>query len=412
MSVVRHRDDDERSAHYDDLMTADDVATKELKGLHAANPPTARRFNDLTLLPPKQVQSRLNIMTRMGRIRCVVEYVINGSRFKLFIPKEGTFLMFALNAVSCPMTGRNGAPDEEYSVEAVQFARKLLMQVTPRQPPIRARALAPPRSRSPVRPVRPITARSTWRFPAATVSSQRPGLRAQRDVYIEIESVNKGGCFMGSLYYDRKKPYAATLLQVTIQRPCARCAESAAATVSSQRRCDARAQEGLGYIGYRASEELLALEKVAKDAKLKIWENYTEEAADSDDPKLAENEFLDAEVSHVTEGGSFHVHMRGDAGLEFITTKLGELGLEATDQVETCPSKGSKVCALWDDDKWYRGKVVGRTKDADTGTFNACQVQLPPLPFLPLTARPCCLRPPPSSSGLRFRPPRSSLRWR
>lgn len=86
---------------------------------------------------------------------------------------------------------------------------------------------------------------------------------------------------MGTLAYERKNSWEAALLKA-----------------------------GLGYIGYRASEELQALEAAAKAAKLKVWENYDEKAAGSDEATLAEDEFLEAEISHITEAGSFHVHVR------------------------------------------------------------------------------------------------------
>lgn len=164
VNVIVHREEDDRSEYYDDLLTAEDAAKKSRKGLHAGAQPTARRFNDLTAQEPSRVSARLSSLQRQGKMLAVVEYVYSGSRFKLFIPSEDTFLNFTLSSVSSPQTAgrREGAVDEPFGQEATDFAKSTLLQ---------------------------------------------------HDVYIRIENVNRGGTFMGTLVYDKNEVYELTLLR-------------------------------------------------------------------------------------------------------------------------------------------------------------------------------------------------------
>lgn len=52
----------------------------------------------------------------------VVEYVLSGHRFKLYIPKETCSIAFSLSGVRCP--GRN----EPFSDEAIALMRRKIMQ--------------------------------------------------------------------------------------------------------------------------------------------------------------------------------------------------------------------------------------------------------------------------------------------
>lgn len=52
----------------------------------------------------------------------VVEYVLSGHRFKLYVPKETCSIAFSFSGVRCP--GR----DEPYSNEAIALMRRKIMQ--------------------------------------------------------------------------------------------------------------------------------------------------------------------------------------------------------------------------------------------------------------------------------------------
>jgi len=145
---------------------------------------------------------------RAGKQLAVVDWVLSGSKFKIYVPKESCAITFTLSGVKVP--GR----DELFSEEALNFAREKTHQY---------------------------------------------------DIEIEVESVDRGGNMVGNLFV-KKKNFAIALLE-----------------------------NGLGYV-HRASidrslykEEYKAAENSAKENKINIWANYTEEQDDQEeeieDPK-------------------------------------------------------------------------------------------------------------------------------
>ena len=86
-SVVRHKhDDDERSSHYNDLLSAEEKAKKSNKGMYSKNAPN-RRITDMAGDVNKSKQF-LPFLQRAGRMQAVVEFVASGSRFRVYIPRE------------------------------------------------------------------------------------------------------------------------------------------------------------------------------------------------------------------------------------------------------------------------------------------------------------------------------------
>ncbi|CAK9172612.1 unnamed protein product, partial [Ilex paraguariensis] len=79
-TVIRHRDFEERSNYYDGLLAAESRAVAGKKGIHSAKDPPVMHITDL--------------LTRNRRMPAVVEYVLSGHRFKLFIPKKHAALPF------------------------------------------------------------------------------------------------------------------------------------------------------------------------------------------------------------------------------------------------------------------------------------------------------------------------------
>lgn len=72
--------------------------------------------------PSKKARDFLPFLQRNRRMSAVVEYVLSGHRFKLFIPKETCSIAFSISGVRCP--GR----DEPYSEEAIALMRRKIMQ--------------------------------------------------------------------------------------------------------------------------------------------------------------------------------------------------------------------------------------------------------------------------------------------
>ncbi|KAJ8031554.1 nuclease domain-containing protein 1 [Holothuria leucospilota] len=154
-TVVRYRqDDDQRSSHYDDLLAAEQRATKNSKGLHSKKPPPIHRVADLSGEPSKSKQF-LPFLQRAGRSEAIVEFVASGSRLRLYIPKETCLITFLLAGITCPRSARTGpggpSESEPYAEEALQFTKETCLQ---------------------------------------------------REVEVEVEALDKGGNFIGWLFVD------------------------------------------------------------------------------------------------------------------------------------------------------------------------------------------------------------------
>ncbi|PSR96808.1 Ribonuclease [Actinidia chinensis var. chinensis] len=85
-TVIRHRELKERSNYYDALLSAESRAIAGKKGIHAFKDSPVMHVADLTMVS-KNTKDFLLFLQRK-RMPAVVEYVLSGHRFKLFIPKE------------------------------------------------------------------------------------------------------------------------------------------------------------------------------------------------------------------------------------------------------------------------------------------------------------------------------------
>jgi len=96
----RHRDDEEKSPRYDELIAAESIAKANSKGVHSTNEYKKRTVNDLT--SPQKAKAYSGSLIRGGPVKAVVEYCFNGTRFKLFIPSENCSIVFALSCLRAP----------------------------------------------------------------------------------------------------------------------------------------------------------------------------------------------------------------------------------------------------------------------------------------------------------------------
>jgi staphylococcal nuclease domain-containing protein 1 len=99
-TTQRHRDDDEKSIRYDDLVAAESIAKAANKGVHSSAEYKKKSVNDLS--DPKKAKTYASSLQRAGLTKAVVDYCFNGSRFKLFVPSENCYIMFALSNIRCP----------------------------------------------------------------------------------------------------------------------------------------------------------------------------------------------------------------------------------------------------------------------------------------------------------------------
>ncbi|CAI8619265.1 unnamed protein product [Vicia faba] len=285
-SVVRHRDFEERSNFYDTLLAAESRAISGRKGIHSAKDSPVMHITDLTTTSAKKAKDFLPFLHRSRKVPAVVEYVLSGHRFKLLIPKETCSIAFSLSSVRCP--GR----DEPYSGEAIALMRRKIIQ---------------------------------------------------RDVEIEVETVDRNGNFLGSLW-ESKTNVAVTLLEAGL----------------------AKLRTSFGSDRIPDFHLLEQAEQSAKREKLKIWENYVEgeELSNGTTVEKKQQEVLKVVVTEVLGGGKFYVQPVEDSNIASLQKQLATLNLKETPLLGTFnPKKGDTVLCLFGADKaWYRAMIVNGPK--------------------------------------------------
>ncbi|KAF9060106.1 transcription factor [Rhodocollybia butyracea] len=295
-SVVRHRrDDEDRSPDYDSLMAAETTAASESRGIHSgkdmAQPKQPLNISESST----RATPFINGFKRLGRIPAVVEYVAAGSRFKLLLPKDSQTLTLVLGGIRAPRTARNASEKgEPFGTEAFEFATRRYMQ---------------------------------------------------RDVEFEVDTVDKSGGFIGSLYLNKSENAAIVLVKEGL------------ATVHSY------SADGLSW-----SKQLYDAETEAKAAKRNLWQDYDEEAE-----KAAETEpepesgpmkskYLDIIISDVkTANFGFSVQILNTEGIASLENLMREFSLHHKGAVTVpsgfTPKGGELVSAKFSDGAWYRAKI-------------------------------------------------------
>ncbi|XP_010908182.1 ribonuclease TUDOR 1 isoform X1 [Elaeis guineensis] len=287
-TVIRHRDFEERSNYYDSLLAAESRAINGKKGIHSAKDPPVMHITDLTTASAKKARDFLPFLQRSRRLGAVVEYVLSGHRFKLLIPKETCNIAFSFSGVRCP--GR----DEPFSDEAIALMRRKILQ---------------------------------------------------RDVEIEVETVDRTGTFLGTLWESRTN-MAVTLLEAGL----------------------AKLQTSFGTDRIPDAHLLAQVEESAKRKRLKIWENYVEgqEVGNGSMTESKQKEVLKVVVTEVLGGGKFYVQTVADQKVAAIQNQLASLNLQEAPVIGTfSPTKGDIVLAQFSvDNSWNRAMIVNGPRGA------------------------------------------------
>lgn len=128
-SVIRHRrDDTDRAPNYDELLTAQEKAKEEKKGMWSGKPTKAKQFIDASESLQK-AKFQIGALQRQKKIPAIVDFVKGGSRFVVLIPRENIKLNFVLGGINAPKSARNpGDKSEPFGQEAHDLATKRLMQ--------------------------------------------------------------------------------------------------------------------------------------------------------------------------------------------------------------------------------------------------------------------------------------------
>ena len=292
--TVRHRGDDERSEYYEDLVNAEDVAKKGKKGLWSSKEPPIPRVNDISI-PGAGARARqhLPFLQRAGKMNGICETVLGGSRLKIYIPKEGVILAFSPSGVRCP--GRN----EPLNAEALAFTK--------------ARVL-------------------------------------QRDVQVEVESIDKLGTFLGRLEIVKPaKGTAADLGASLLEAGLARL-------------------QGSGHFALR--QELIEAQEKAKKVRRGIWEleDSKDEAVEKTDgngvgkKESDERKMVEVVVTDVTDANRFYVQFCKEPRTAWLSDQLSSMSLddEAPPVAQLKPGD-SCIAKFALDGQWYRARIQSAT---------------------------------------------------
>ncbi|KAF7694131.1 staphylococcal nuclease domain-containing protein 1 [Silurus meridionalis] len=288
-TVIRYRqDDDQRSSHYDELLAAEARAIKNGKGLHSKKEVPIHRVADISGETQKAKQF-LPFLQRAGRSEAVVEYVFSGSRLKLYMPKETCLITFLLAGIECPRGSRNipGSTPEPFSEEATLFTKELVLQ---------------------------------------------------REVEVEVESMDKAGNFIGWLHIEGVN-LSVALVENSLSK--------------------------VHFTAERSSycKTLMSAEDVARQRKDKIWANYvekpTEEVAQLSEEKERVAKYKAVYVTEITDGLHFFTQdVETGAQLEsLMETMRAEIAEHPPVEGAFTPQRGDYCIAKFTDGEWYRARV-------------------------------------------------------
>ena len=307
-SVIRHRrDDDDRSPDYDALLQAEDAAQKEQKGMWSPKPPKNVSYQDYSESVQK-AKIQASVLQRQKKVPAIVDFVKSGSRFTILIPRDNAKLTLVLSGVRAPRSARNPTEaSEPFGQEAHDFAIRRCMQ---------------------------------------------------RDVEIDIETIDKVGGFIGALYVNRES-FAKVLVEEGLAKVHAYSAE----------------QSG-------QAAELLAAEKKAKEARKGLWHDWDPshdveeeegEAPAAGAPALEaverRKDYRDVMVTNVDENGKLKVQQVG-AGTSALTELMNafrnfHLNKANATPLSGPPKAGELVAAQFtEDNEWYRARVRRNDREA------------------------------------------------
>ncbi|CAK9298605.1 unnamed protein product [Gordionus sp. m RMFG-2023] len=124
-----------RSPQYEDLLAAEAGATKRGLGVHSSSRGTSGGKPPRILeLSGSNAKTLWPGLARAGPREAVVEYVASGARVRLYLTKESWLVTFLLAGVNCPRGqrptpgGGGMSPAEPFSQEATEFTREAILQ--------------------------------------------------------------------------------------------------------------------------------------------------------------------------------------------------------------------------------------------------------------------------------------------
>ena len=310
-SVIRHRrDDTDRSPYYDDLLAAEEAATKDGKGMWSGKPSAAKTYNDYSeSLQKAKIQA--SVLQRQRKIPAIVDFVKGPSRFALLIPRENAKLTLVLSCIRAPRSARNaGESSEPFGQEALDFATRKCMQ---------------------------------------------------RDVEVDIEGTDKVGGFIGTLYVNREN-FSKQLLEEGYASVHAYSAEQ------SPNGPELFAAEK------KAKEARLGIWKDWNPSQDEDGETEVTSSAEVNGDASTATRALDYReiaVTHIDPGNlrlKLQLVGTGTGALEDLMNRFRTFHVSNTAPLPSTPPKvGEFVSAKFSADKtWYRARVRRNDKDAQS----------------------------------------------
>lgn len=304
---IRHRqDDDNRSSQYDELVAAEQKAQKAEKGAYSKSLPPKIQIQELDTKTAKATFPLL----KGKRLDATVDYVFSGSRLKVNIPKESCVATFLIGGIECPRTERPRR-DGQKGVEAGDPC-----------------------------------ANEAFAFTRDHVQ--------QRDVTIEIDTMDKVGGFVGYLIVNG--------INMSIEL----------------------VKQGLSKVHYSGEQgkyasQLLKAQADAQAAKLNIWKDWeppkeVEPVVESTpaEPTARNVNYEKIVITEVTQTLCFYGQKanKQDA-LEDLTSKLRDHFASSPPTAGAYKPKRNDICAAIfpEDGQWYRGKVEKATRDGSEATI-------------------------------------------
>lgn len=292
-----HKDGEDTSPSYDALRAAESAAKEAKKGMHSGKEYKMPSVNDIST--PQKAKAYSGALVRAGKLKGIVEYCFNGSRFKMHIPSENCYIMFAPNALRCPQpsppagSARQVKPAEPFGDASKRHARLTVLQ---------------------------------------------------RNVEINCTSVTLGGVIVGSMFVGQgaaKRDYSIELL-------------SAGLASVDQRKIDyGEAPKELVDAQTAAQAKKVGIWSLFQP----VVEDKTPKAAEK-----AADELLSVRISEIRSGTHFFYHIKGDEAAKTIDDSMKVFTANNGIQGEPCDLRVNKVvAALFDDGtgkSWYRAKVV------------------------------------------------------
>ncbi|CAF1488719.1 unnamed protein product [Rotaria sp. Silwood1] len=313
--TLRHRHDDEqRSSHYDDLLTAEQQAEKRSLGLFSTRSGIYRIVDMTGDTNKERAKGLLNVFQRNGRMEGVVEFVASGSRFRIYLVKDSWIISFLLSSINCPRAERR-----------IPLSNNLQQQKIEASEPFGAEAL--------------------------NFSKEH---FLQRDVFIEVESVDRGGNFIGRLTTADGQSAALMLVQAGLAK-----VHDSAHNASNYK-------------------QLLEAEEKCRNERIGVWTNYEETSIkenedenneenksedesvnESDTINFTEPRFRCVVITYVTSDLKIYFqYSEQGQKLEQLQTDLREIFNRTKPVGEYKPKKGELLAARFTvDNEWYRARV-------------------------------------------------------